>query len=189
MAQNITLLGASYSDVPAVDLPKAGGGTARFTDVTDTTATADDVVAGKYFYTANGTRVVGTGTDMLSAIAPERIDNTSGITDVTVSGVTVNTSPVVLRSGYTCTLDCEYTLTAALNSETTVATGLPPRIAGAIVDVMQQATSFTRPLRAIVNTSGDLKLRYGAAGKYWIHMAYISSVPNAGVADADNISY
>lgn len=32
MAQNITLLGASYADVPAVDLPKTGGGTARFVD-------------------------------------------------------------------------------------------------------------------------------------------------------------
>lgn len=32
MAQNITLLGADYTDVPAVDLPKTGGGTARFVD-------------------------------------------------------------------------------------------------------------------------------------------------------------
>lgn len=32
MAQNITLLGASYSDVPAVTLPKTGGGTAKFVD-------------------------------------------------------------------------------------------------------------------------------------------------------------
>lgn len=32
MAQNITLLGASYPSVPAVDLPKTGGGTARFID-------------------------------------------------------------------------------------------------------------------------------------------------------------
>lgn len=30
MAQNITLLGATYQDVPAVNLPKAGGGTATF---------------------------------------------------------------------------------------------------------------------------------------------------------------
>ena len=29
---NITIWGASYSDVPAVDLPKTGGGTARFVD-------------------------------------------------------------------------------------------------------------------------------------------------------------
>ena len=61
MAQNITLLGASYSAVPAVNLPKTGGGTAKFTDVTDTTAAAGDVVSGKYFYTSNGTRTQGTG--------------------------------------------------------------------------------------------------------------------------------
>ena len=57
---NITLLGASYSDVPAVELPKTGGGTASFTDVTDTTAAAADVAQGKYFYLANGTRTEGT---------------------------------------------------------------------------------------------------------------------------------
>lgn len=60
MAQNITLLGASYSAVPAVNLPKTGGGTATFTDVTDTTAAAADVASGKYFYTAAGVRTQGT---------------------------------------------------------------------------------------------------------------------------------
>jgi len=60
MAQNITLLGASYSAVPAVTLPKTGGGTATFTDVTDTTAAASDVASGKYFYTAAGVRTQGT---------------------------------------------------------------------------------------------------------------------------------
>lgn len=61
MAQNITLLGANYSDVPAVELPKTGGGTASFTDVTDTTAAAEDVASGKYFYSAAGVRTAGTG--------------------------------------------------------------------------------------------------------------------------------
>lgn len=60
MAQNITLLGASYSDVPAVKLPKTGGGNATFTDVTDTTAVASDVATGKYFYLSDGSRVQGT---------------------------------------------------------------------------------------------------------------------------------
>ena len=59
MAQSITLLGATYSDVPAVDLPKTGGGTARFMDVTDTTAIASNVVSGVYFYTSGGTRTEG----------------------------------------------------------------------------------------------------------------------------------
>ncbi len=60
MAQNITLLGASYSAVPAVTLPKTGGGTASFTDVSDTTAAASDVASGKYFYTAAGVKTQGT---------------------------------------------------------------------------------------------------------------------------------
>lgn len=60
MAQDITLMGASFSDVPAVDLPKTGGGTARFTDVTDTTATASDVAQGKVFHLADGTQATGT---------------------------------------------------------------------------------------------------------------------------------
>lgn len=60
MAQNIVLLNAQYSNVPAVTLPKVGGGTAAFTDVSDTTAAAGDVASGKYFYTPAGVRTQGT---------------------------------------------------------------------------------------------------------------------------------
>ena len=59
MAQSIRLWGATYSNVPGIDLPKSPSGTARFTDVSDTTATASDV-ANKYFYAADGTRTLGT---------------------------------------------------------------------------------------------------------------------------------
>lgn len=60
MAQNVTLLGASYSNVPAVTLPKTGGGTARFDDASVTTATASDVASGKVFLASNGTVTTGT---------------------------------------------------------------------------------------------------------------------------------
>ena len=60
MAQNITLLGASYSDCPAVLLPKTGGGTARFDDASVTTATASDVASGKIFLASDGTITTGT---------------------------------------------------------------------------------------------------------------------------------
>lgn len=60
MAQNITLMGASYSDVPAVELPKTGGGTVLFSDPSITTAIASDVASGKTFLLADGS--IGTGT-------------------------------------------------------------------------------------------------------------------------------
>lgn len=60
MAQNITLQGASYTDVPAVNLPKTGGGTAQFTDTSDTTATASQVFSGYYFYSSAGVKTQGT---------------------------------------------------------------------------------------------------------------------------------
>jgi hypothetical protein len=59
-ARNISLLNAVYSDVPAVQLPINGGGTATFTEITDTTAAAEDVASGKYFYTSAGVKTAGT---------------------------------------------------------------------------------------------------------------------------------
>lgn len=60
MAQNITLMGASDQNVPAVLLPKTGGGQARFTDTTPTTAVESDVASGKVFIKADGSQATGT---------------------------------------------------------------------------------------------------------------------------------
>lgn len=105
MAQNITLLGASYADVPAVELPKTGGGTATFTDVTDTTAAAADVASGKYFYTAAGVRTEGTasgggGAGVAVVDTPDAAGGTiREITAVVLSSDTVTAN--VMLSGYT----------------------------------------------------------------------------------------
>ena len=96
MAQNITLLGASYSDVPAVALPKTGGGSASFTDVTDTTASASDVASGKYFYTSAGVRTQGTssgggGSDHLTLLATKDLGTIStSSTSATDTGQTLD---------------------------------------------------------------------------------------------------
>ena len=58
--RNIRLMNATYSNVPAVQLPIDPSGTATFTEITDTTATASDVAAGKYFYDASGVKTLGT---------------------------------------------------------------------------------------------------------------------------------
>ena len=95
MSQNITLMGASYSNVPAVTLPKTGGGSATFTDVTDTTASASDVASGKYFYTSAGVRTQGTssgggGTSNFTLLGTKSVGaiSTSSTTD-TDTGQTI----------------------------------------------------------------------------------------------------
>ena len=60
MAQSIRLWGATYSNVPGVDLPKSTSGTARFTDTSVTTAVESDVTSGKIFIKADGTQATGT---------------------------------------------------------------------------------------------------------------------------------
>ena len=96
MAQNITLLGASYSAVPAVLLPKTGGGTARFDDATVTTATASDVASGKIFLASNGTITTGTasgggGSDRLVLLQTTSLGSLStSSTSATDTGKTVS---------------------------------------------------------------------------------------------------
>lgn len=54
MAQNVIINGVVYSAVPGVDIPKNGGGTARFYDTADASITPADVLTGKSGYGPNG---------------------------------------------------------------------------------------------------------------------------------------
>lgn len=58
MAQSISLWGATYSNVPAVLLPKTGGGAARFDDTSDASADATVINSGSSAY-VNGVKVSG----------------------------------------------------------------------------------------------------------------------------------
>jgi hypothetical protein len=54
MAQNVIINGVTYQSVPEVDIPKSGGGTAKFLDTTDGNITSADVLTGKTGYNASG---------------------------------------------------------------------------------------------------------------------------------------
>lgn len=54
MAQNVVINGVTYQSVPEVDIPKSGGGTAKFYDTAGATAAATDILTGKTAFGASG---------------------------------------------------------------------------------------------------------------------------------------
>lgn len=51
---DVVINGVTYQAVPEVDIPKSGGGTAKFYDVTNVDAAAGNVLSGKVFVGASG---------------------------------------------------------------------------------------------------------------------------------------
>lgn len=102
MAQNVRIAGASYTDVPAVDLPKSVGGTARFVDTSDANATASKMASGYSGY-VNGAKVSGTlVAQAAKTVAPSASSQTAVASgryttgDVTVAAVPTETKTVNL---------------------------------------------------------------------------------------------
>ena len=54
MAKNVVINGVTYQSVPEVDIPKSGGGTAKFYDTAAATAAAADILTGKTAFGASG---------------------------------------------------------------------------------------------------------------------------------------
>ena len=54
MAQNVVINSVTYQNVPEVDIPKSGGGTAKFYDTATADISAGDVLTGKTAFGASG---------------------------------------------------------------------------------------------------------------------------------------
>ena len=58
MAQSVVINGVTYADVPEVDIPLSGGGTAKFMDTSDGTASAAKMLKDETAY-VNGNKITG----------------------------------------------------------------------------------------------------------------------------------
>lgn len=54
MAQNVIINSVTYQSVPEVDIPKSGGGTAKFYDTASADISAGDVLTGKTAFGSSG---------------------------------------------------------------------------------------------------------------------------------------
>ena len=156
MAQNISLMGATYSAVPAVTLPKQGGGTATFTDVTDTTAAAADVASGKYFYTAAGVRTAGTnsgggGTSNFTLLGSKSVGTIS-----TSSTTDTDTGQTLVLTGWNDydLLICECSVDTKTNNRHACSTRLAWMTASSNVNTKNGCTFATATWNCKLSSSG-----------------------------------
>lgn len=84
MAQNVVINGVTYSDVPEVDIPKSGGGTAKFYDTAGANITSGDVLTGK------------TGFGSAGSVSGNMANNGS-----TSGTINTKTGTVTIPAGYT----------------------------------------------------------------------------------------
>lgn len=95
MAQNVIINGVTYQEVPEVDIPKSGGGTAKFYDTAAGDVTAADLLAGKVAFSESGSvtgsmpnngstsGTIGTPSGTVTIPAGYTTGGTVSLTDVT----------------------------------------------------------------------------------------------------------
>ena len=128
MAQNVVINGVTYSDVPEVNIPKSGGGTAKFYDTAGANAVAADIRNGKKAFGSSG-EITGSMTEKSAAsYLPSTSDQTINASQYltgaqTIKAVTLsNLSAQYIAQGITVKVgcadddDCVTSVTGSLSS-------------------------------------------------------------------------
>ena len=112
MAQNVIINGVTYQNVPEVDIPLSGGGTAKFMDTGDADAASGDMLNGKTAY-VNGEKVTGNiPSKSATSYNPSTSDQTINASQYlsgaqTIRAVTVsNLTAANIASGVTVKIGC-----------------------------------------------------------------------------------
>ena len=118
MAQNVIINGVTYENVPRVDIPLDGGGTAEFYDASDATAAAGDILSGKTAYGASGKVVCSIATK------PSADLTASGATVTAPAGYYASAASKAVASGSATTPATTISVTPSIsvNSSTGVIT-------------------------------------------------------------------
>lgn len=101
----------------------------------------------------------------------------SPLTKNVISGVTdADSNVTVYRYGRVVSVDITIVLTDTVSDLSAWIEGFPLPVANTRTSlVLPSATTFSRPLRFILDTYGNLNIRHGAAGTYYHHFTYITT--------------
>ena len=136
MAQNVVINGVTYQSVPEVDIPKSGGGTAKFMDTADATLSSGGELLNGLTAYANGTKVTGTIASKSSS-------------DLTASGATV-------------TAPAGYYASAASKSVSSGSATAPATISGTSASVSTGTNTIT--LSKTISVTPSVSAGYVASG-------------------------
>lgn len=128
MAQNVVINGVNYQNVPEVDIPKSGGGTAKFFDNSGADAAAADIRNGKKAGGSSGI-ITGSMTEKSAATYhPSQNDQTINASQYlagaqTIKGVTTTNllaqyiaNGITVKVGDSTDDDCVTSVTGTLSS-------------------------------------------------------------------------
>lgn len=166
MAQNVTIAGNSYPDVPAVNIPKTGGGLATFYD-----ASGIDYA---------GSPTSGGNANMTNAILYGRVDSTSTSTvfTATVAGLTqlVDGTCIMLHNGV---------VTSAANFTVNINNLGAKKCYNNMTNATQDTTIFNASYTMMFVYASDLD---EGNGGFWIYRGYDANTNTIGYQLRSNSS-